>query len=399
MVVACASSQVSVHGSETLPWGVYRIRSPSGWDNDGDLVVDEDSNSGWPATVAVIDSGIDYEEVDGQKYYHEDLNANVVGGKGFFYNQALDMVVEVDDYKDDTGHGTHVAGTIAAVDNTIGVIGAAPKARILALKIFNYHPLEAAAAINWAIEPPPPFYKPHVISMSFAYPDSYTDLYAACQNAYANGILLIAAAGNENTNVSYPAAYDSVRAIGAVNESDNRWVDPPYGSNFGLELEFAAPGVNINSTDLNNTYTNKTGTSMATPHVAAVAALIWSSKIDPDYDFGDWPGIWENIEVREKLKHLCLDLGPPERDEEYGYGLINGWATNQRPLGDVNIDYKVDMKDVRKVSRYFGASWPPPNPPDYPANYDWAIADITIDNKVDMVDVRIPAVHFGEVDP
>jgi len=202
---------------------------------------------------------------------------------------------------------------------------------------------------------------------------------------------IIAAAGNLGTFVEYPARYNnSVIAVGAVYPNDTRceW------SNTGPELEFVAPGVDIYSTHLNEGYTNMSGTSLAVPHVTAVAALIWSSKIDPDYDL-DHNGGWSNNEVREKLKHLCLDLGPSGRDAEYGYGLINGWATIQRPLGDINMDYKVDMKDLGFVARYFGAFWPPPNPTDY----NLAIADITIDNKVDLKDMGIVARNFGKIDP
>jgi hypothetical protein len=129
---------------------------------------------------------------------------------------------------------------------------------------------------------------------------------------------------------------------------------------------------------------------MAVPHVTATVALIWSSKIDPDYDFNQ-DGIWSNTEVREKLKHLALDLGPPGRDNEYGYGLINAWATNQRPLADINVDYVVNLLDAVMVMNAFWSS---------PGDSNWdPRADINIDNIVDMTDATIVSVNFGEVDP
>jgi subtilisin family serine protease len=122
--------------------------------------------------------------------------------------------------------------------------------------------------------------------------------------------------------VRYPAVYEFVVAVGAVCPNLTR-VD---FSNRGPELEYAAPGFEVSSTICNGEYGTLNVTSMAVPHVTAVAALIYSSKIDPEY------GKWDGFRVREKLNETCLDLGVKGRDDEYGWGLINGWATNQRPL-------------------------------------------------------------------
>lgn len=204
-------------------------------------------------------------------------------------------------------------------------------------------------------------------------------------NAYAAGALLIAAAG-ENT-IEYPAKYNnSVIPVGAVYPNLTR----PLWSPTGPELEFVAPGVNIYSTWLDRGYANATGTSMAVPHVTATAALIWSSKIDPEYDL-DGDGVWSNVEMRQKLRHLALDLGPYGRDNEYGWGLINAWATNQRPLGDINVDYQVDMVDLYIAWKAFGS---------YPGYPTWdPRADIDINNTVDMTDLWIVSKNYGKVDP
>jgi len=104
LLLACACS--FVHGSETLPWGVYRVRSPCGWDNNGDLVVDEEANAGQYTRIAVIDSGIDYYEDREGIHYHPDLAVNVVGGNGCKYVESGDYVEVRPDHEDpDYGDG------------------------------------------------------------------------------------------------------------------------------------------------------------------------------------------------------------------------------------------------------------------------------------------------------
>jgi len=382
LFLACVCA--SAYGDENLPWGVERIRAYCVWDNNRDMTVDDGANAGQAVSIAVIDSGIDYYTDEwGNIHYHPDLSDNVAGGRGFRHWGCV--VQERTDHEDFDGHGTHVAGTIAAVDNEIGVIGTAPKTKIYALRYFSHiqqeQALEVAAAINWSVD-----HGIHIISISLGFAENYSALYNACKNAYERGNLIIAAAGNENSSVCYPARYDCVIAVGAIYSNGARW----EWSNFGPELELVAPGVNINSTWLNGGYALDNGTSMAVPHVTAAAALIWSSKIDPEYDFyGD--GYWDNIEVRHKLRHLALDLGPTGKDDEYGYGLINAWATNQRPLGDINNDYKVDLKDLFAVAIAYGS---------YPGHPKWnPNCDINIDNLIDLKDYYIVSKNFGKVDP
>lgn len=382
-----------VYCAETLPWGVERIRAYLAWDNNRDMTIDNvtDPRAGQGVVVAVIDTGIDYS-IDDQwnKHYHPDLADNVLGGKGFKWTGAL--VEENDDYQDTLGHGTHVAGTITAVDNDIGVIGVAPKVKIYALKLVNQDIIEVAAAINWSVQ-----HGANIISMSLGYGDNDTDLYIACKLAHDAGRILVAASGNLNTqNIDYPAKYDFVLAVGAVYQNLSRWADGPgNGSNYGLELDYVAPGVDIYSTWFQQYggYCNMNGTSMAVPHVSGELAMIWGSKLDRDFDF-NLNGQWDAVEVEYKLYNRTLHL--PDyygsgRNDEYGWGFINAWGTSQRPVGDINMDYKVNAKDVAAAARAFGS---------YPGHPLWdARCDVNIDNKVDARDVGLIADQFGKKDP
>lgn len=279
-----------------------------------------------------------------------------------------------------------MAGTVAAIDNGNHLIGVAPRVDLYAIKV--EYPLPDVAqvidGIFWAVSK-----GVHIIFMSLGYRTNETNLKLVCDYAYSQGVLLIVASGNSADLVSYPARYESVVAVGAVDQNDNRWL----WSNYGYpELEFAALGVDINSTFPPNAYQVWTGTSMATPHVTGAATLIFASKVDVEYD-SNGNGRWENFEVREKLKDTALDLGPTGKDGYYGYGLVNAWHSNQRPQGDINYDLMVDMRDVAIICYYNGTMSEDP--------YWWygRRADININNVMDMRDLAIAATHFGEVDP
>ena len=227
--------------------------------------------------VAVIDSGVDYN--------HPDLAANYAGG--------ADFTSADNDPMDDHGHGTHVAGTIAALMNNLtgdpaaeeGVVGVAPNALILAYKVcfadgtcsdFAIEQAIARAIADGA----------KVINMSLGAPESSQSLFEAVQDAWNAGIVVVAAAGNDGTtNLFYPAALENVIAVGAFDEDHKR---APF-SNYGNWVDISAPGNVIFSTypmigcegaaappGEVGCYTWNTGTSMASPHVAGAAALIWA---------------------------------------------------------------------------------------------------------------------------
>lgn len=373
-VLLCVVSISTVSAqTENLPWGVERIRGDLPWDKDRDLILNSQRRAGKGIRVAVIDSGIWQD--------HPDLRGRVVDGISYGIGEY---------WEDSSGHGTHIAGTIAAVDDGNHLIGVAPNASLYAVK--RGSPESIIDGINWAVEK-----GVNIISMSFGfYGDQVGQEYLnrleeACNNAYNSGVLLIAACGNDDLPiVMYPAAFDSVIAVGAVDKNDNK----AWFSNYRYsELEFGAPGVDINSTFPPDTYLVDSGTSYAVPHVSGTAALIFGSKVDLEYD-QNGNERWDNFEVREKLRDTALDLGPYTGYDAYtGYGLVNAWYSNQRPPGDITYDYWVDLEDISFIAYYMTKT------PEY---YYWWYArpaDIVIDNRIDVWDLTIACQHFGQYDP
>jgi len=290
-------------------WGVKRI---------GAGVVHA-YNKGTGVAVAIIDTGVDYT--------HEDLDAN--------FDLALlgyDFVNSDTDPMDDHGHGTHVAGTVAAEDNDVGVVGVAPEAKLYALKVLGADGSgkysDVIVALQWSVDN-----GIQVTNNSYGSSgDPGETVKAAFDNAYAKGVIHVAAAGNsgnppgQGDNVIYPARWASVIAVGATNLDDERagW------SSTGPDLELAAPGVDINSTLLGGGYGENSGTSMASPHVAGTAALVIAGE-----------GL-TNVEVRTRLQETADDLGPAGFDTKYGYGLVDADeaapdTTPKEPSHDVAI--------------------------------------------------------------
>jgi len=270
-------------------------------------------------TVAVVDSGIDLS--------HEDLQG-VVSTNGY------DFVEDDDQPQDESGHGTHVTGTIAAItNNNKGVAGVTwGNVKILPLKVFGADGsgsvLNVAKAFVYAVDNGAKI-------INFSGGGGYSDvIYEAVKYAYENDVVIVCAAGNEDGPVIYPAAHSETIAVGAVNSSGQR---ASY-SNYGSELDVVAPGGDesggVLSTYLNNQYAEAIGTSMATPHVTGVVALMICEGIT---------GV-ENI--RNVLRQTAVDLGVPGFDEYYGAGLVDAydavtWSGGWEPL----IVYSVGSDD------------------------------------------------------
>ena len=399
---------------QVMPYGIERVQAPQVW---------KKGYEGEGVTVCIIDTGL-YDQ-------HEDIDGDFVHG----YSQDPDSYW----YEDGYGHGTHVAGTVSAADNEVGVIGVSPgKAGLYMVKIFGEDGLWTYASDLVAAAFDCADHGANIISMSLSGSSGPNAERKAFDTLYDDGILSVAAASNDGTRQRvFPASYDSVISVAATDESNvvadfsnqNRWVElaapgvgvlstVPYVSDSWLEvegetyqgepMEYApyetvegslADGGKCLATDTPGDWTGKvvlcergdvtfaekiakvktgggsaaviynnepgiffgtlgeegawivaisisqedgqaalayldqlatvrnalpvpgssyeawSGTSMATPHVSGVAALLWSANPD-----------WTNVEIREAMGATALDLGEPGRDIAYGYGLVQAYA-------------------------------------------------------------------------
>ncbi|WP_099157815.1 S8 family peptidase [Virgibacillus ndiopensis] len=247
--------------SSEIPEGVTMIQAPEVW---------EEAEKGSGNVVAIIDTGC---QID-----HPDLKQRIIDGKNF----SSDYNGDQDNYEDNNGHGTHVAGTIAASSKQEnGISGVAPNANLLIVKVLNgqgsgdYQWI--IDGINYAIDwEGPNGEKVRTISMSLGGPNDVPELYKAVKRALDAGIPVVCAAGNEgdarsDTNeFAYPGAYNEVIQVGAINFDKNI---APF-SNTNDEIDLVAPGVEILSTYTGSKYAKLSGTSMATPHVSGALALV-----------------------------------------------------------------------------------------------------------------------------
>jgi len=191
------------------------------------------------------------------------------------------------DVKDTNGHGTHTAGTVGAkTHNSSGVASAGVNCELAIGRVLGSnggYDSWVAAGIDWSWRTA----GAKVVSMSLGGPGATTTLQNAVNNAWANGVVLVAAAGNDGSTVlSYPGAYTNCISVAATNNAGSL----ASFSNYGSTVDIAAPGVSIASTYKGSGYALMSGTSMATPHVAGVAALVWASP------FGT-----SNVSVRNQL--------------------------------------------------------------------------------------------------
>ena len=284
--------------------------------------------------VAIIDSGVDYDHEDlrdniwhndaelrGTQGVDDDGNGYIDDIRGWDFTHAPGLLGTGDyldrdnDPRDESSHGTGVAGIVAAATNNgVGIAGIAPDARLMALRAGlnrrvggNSGFLEEddlAAAILYAVEN-----GAQVINMSWGGPERTFILTDVLQYAHAQGIVLVAAAGNSEGALSYPAAHHATLAIGATHNDDQL----AYFSSRGAALDLVAPGVGVLSTHLNNHYQPGSGTSYSTPHVSGLIALILSRRpeLSPQ-------------SIRGLLIASAIDLGRPGHDNHFGGGRVSG---------------------------------------------------------------------------
>jgi subtilisin len=273
--------------AQALDWGVSLVQAPQVWS----------MTRGEGIKIAILDTGIDPN--------HPDLKANIVKGMNFTSANAAD-------YVDRQGHGSHCAGIIAGVDNNFGVVGVAPKASLYIGKVLGDNgsgDLNAIVkGIDWAISE-----KVDIISMSLGCSaDPGPAFHAAFQRARQAGIVIVAASGNENTTCGWPAAYPECVAVAAVDQTFGR----AGFSNFGEAVDVAAPGVDILSTYKNGQYAKLSGTSMATPMVSGVIALVQA--------FCRKMGVQATPDkIMQMISERSIDMGKDGDDDMFGNGLIN----------------------------------------------------------------------------
>ena len=280
--------RVKPQPAQTITWNVDRVDAEISWS----------ISTGDPVKVGVIDTGIDLK--------HPDLKENIKGG----YN----AINPSKSPNDDNGHGTHVAGIIAALNNNIGVVGVGPKIDLYAIKVLNAsgsgYLSDVIEGLQWAVSN-----GMQVVNMSLGTSQDVQSFHDAILSAYEAGVTIVAAAGNTGGSVIYPAAYPEVIAVSATDENDQI----ASFSSRGPEIDLAAPGVSIYSTYKGSTYKTLSGTSMAAPHVAGAAALlIDTKKCDLNFD-----GTCPPSEVKQKLEQTAIDLGNDGIDNLYGAGLVN----------------------------------------------------------------------------
>jgi subtilisin family serine protease/murein tripeptide amidase MpaA len=290
-IISIEEDKVYKLQGQTVDWGITSVNAPLAWGRNF---------TGTGINIAILDTGI---------ANHEDLH--IVGG----------ISIISDSYLDDNGHGTHVAGIIGAKNNGIGTVGIAPNANFYAVKVLDQNGTgylsDIVAGIDWSISN-----NIDIINLSLGSPQDSQSLKQAVDKAYDKGILVVAAAGNNGSTdgtvntVEYPAGYESVIAVSAIDINNKRG----SFSATGPSVEVTAPGVNILSTYLNNGYTSKEGTSMAAAYVTGVIALV--KEANPQHS---------HIELREIIQQTSLDLGVTGRDPLYGFGLVQASQSKLKP--------------------------------------------------------------------
>ena len=297
--VAAAASAKPRRSNDSLrkrQWSLDKLRAEQVWRK----------SKGRGVVVAVIDTGVQAD--------HPDLKGRVLKGRDF---------VERDrNAADRNGHGTHVAGVIAAkAGNRRGIAGLAPKARILPVRVLNSagagNTADASRGIVWAVNK-----GADVINLSFAGKDLDVQMQKAVRYAVNKGVVVVAAAGNQGCSgpTTYPAALPGVIGVAASNRYDRI---APF-STCGPAVDVSAPGVSIRSTMIKRpamglpcrygqSYCMMSGTSMASPHVAAAAAIVISRTRHR----------LSAAQVGDLLTTRADDIGTPGYDTSSGHGVLN----------------------------------------------------------------------------
>lgn len=329
--------------AEQSQWNFQAVQPTKMWD---------EGITGAGVKVAVIDSGI---------FAHDELN--IAGG--------ISTVDYTTSYNDDNGHGTHVAGIIAAKNNGTGLVGVAPDVQLYAVKSMDQNGdgnlQDVLEGIEWSIEN-----GMDIINVSLGTDTDSDLLHEMVDRAYAAGIIVVGSAGNSQEGVpvstytvNYPAKYDSVIAVAAVDNVNNRGVF----SSVGPEVEVAAPGVDVISTyvksDGTGGYAKASGTSQSAPHIAGMLALLMQKN----------PSM-TNAELREEIRKYAVDLGVTGRDTEFGFGSV---TFNKDVTAPANV---TNVQVTGKTENSISLAWVNPTDSDFATNNIYA-NDVKVGNTAD----------------
>lgn len=279
---------------------IQEAKQKSGWEITAfDLPKAWEYSKGDGVKVAVLDTGIDLN--------HPDLIDNLVPG--------INLINKRKPPIDDNGHGSHVCGIIGAVNNEIGVVGVAPKSKIIPVKVLDdmgSGSLETVAkGIRWAVDEA----GADLICMSLGSPNKMQNIRKAIQYAESKGVVCFCAAGNagEKDKIYYPADYPESISVGSIDQNFNK----AKFSNDAQNLDFFAPGVEILSTVPDSWYAVMSGTSMSSPWVTGVAALLLSYVKKTNTDIK----LKNADDYRRLLKRYCVNKNG--KNVFGGFGLIN----------------------------------------------------------------------------
>lgn len=309
-------------------WNMQVINAPMAW---------KENFTGKGVKIAVVDSGI---------AAHADLP--LAGG--------VSTVDYTDEWIDDNGHGTHVAGLIGADLNDQGVAGAAPDASLYAVKALDNNGegtlTDFLEAIDWSIQN-----EMDIINLSLGTDTESEAMKNILQQAYDQGILIVGSSGNnwETGGVDFPAKFESVIAVSAADIS---LAISDYSSR-GPEIEFSAPGTEVISTFLDGRYASTSGTSTASPHVTGLLAVLKER----------FPNMTHR-ELRKELQYHTEDLGEPGKDPLFGNGLlhysvfdifppaeVDNLSETQIDSNSVRISWEPPAKDFAKVNVFIEGEW------------------------------------------
>ena len=371
------NSDASVYNNPNYQYHIDLIKTKEAWS-----LVESKGNT---TKVSVIDTGVDVK--------HEDLQKNLVSNSS--YTQTVGGIKKQVVYDSDH-HGTHVTGIIGATyGNGIGVSGVASGNNNNLAKIMvvgtsfdgeNMYTSDIIDAINYSKDN-----GAKVINMSFGGTGRDRAMEAAIRDAYDNGIVLVAASGNDESNeFSSPSDFKEVISVNA----SNKYNKPVYWSDYGISKDISAPGYNILSTTPGNTYKLLSGTSMASPIVAGVVALMLDAN--------------PSLTPAEVYNILCASTGQSDFDEMLGYGIVNAKEAVSAAI-DASSSVDVDSVSIKDYDASYSADYDAVvyenddislealvRPATSLKKVEWSSSDDSI-AKVDSVTGRVTGVKSGFV--